>query len=345
MNPLPEQIRSEAELDEIQSRPSAELVSMIGTLASPLVVLGAGGKMGPSLCVLAKRAADAAGHPLEVVGVSRFSDAQSRRWLTDRGVRTVACDLMDRDALAGLPDSANVAYLVGLKFGTRQRPSRTWAVNTLVPAHTAERYADARIVALSTGNVYPLVPVGSGGSVESDPLTPIGEYANAAVARERIFEHFAERQGTSITSIRLNYAVELRYGVLVDIATRVGAGDPVDVRMGYLNCIWQGDANSMVLRAFDFPAPPPPALNLTGAERLSVRELAERLGAAMGRPARVVGTEAPTALLSNTGRIRELLGSPPTPLDRVLQWTARWVREHRPTWNKPSHFEVRDGQY
>jgi nucleoside-diphosphate-sugar epimerase len=318
---------------------------MIGSLSSPLVVLGAGGKMGPSLCVLAKRAAEAAGHALEVVAVSRFSGAESRRWLADRDVRTVSCDLLERAELAALPDSANVAYLVGLKFGTQQRPSRTWAVNTLAPAHTAERYADARIVALSTGNVYPLVPAESGGSIESDPLTPIGEYANAAVARERMFEHFAERQGTSVTSIRLNYAVELRYGVLVDIATKVWSGELVDVGMGYLNCIWQGDANAMILRAFDLPPPRPAALNVTGPERLSVRELAERLGAAMGRPARIAGTEAPTALLSDTGRMRALLGSPATPLDRVLQWTARWVRDGGRTWNKPSHFEVRDGRY
>jgi nucleoside-diphosphate-sugar epimerase len=345
MNRLPEQIRSEEELDEILTRPPPELVSMIGRLASPLVVLGAGGKMGPSLCVLAKRAAEAARHALEVVAVSRFSDAESRRWLDERGVRTVACDLLQREALAALPDSANVAYLVGLKFGTRQQPSRTWAVNTLAPAHAAERYAGARIVALSTGNVYPLVPVESGGSAESDPLTPLGEYANSAVARERIFEYFAERQGTSITCIRLNYAVELRDGVLVDIATKIWAGEPIDVTMGYLNCIWQGDANAMILRAFDPPAPPPSALNLTGAERLSVRELAERLGAAMGRPARIVGTEAPTALLSDTGRMRELLGAPATPLDRVLHWTAHWVREAGRTWNKPAHFEVRDGQF
>lgn len=333
------------ELDEIQTRPSAELESMIGSLSSPLVVLGAGGKMGPSLCVLAKRAAESAGHALEVVAVSRFSDADRRRWLEDRKVRTVACDLLERGALDGLPDSANVAFLVGLKFGTQQRPSRTWAVNTLVPAHAAERYTDARIVALSTGNVYPLVPVDGGGSVESDALTPLGEYANAAVARERIFEYFAEERGTAISCIRLNYALDLRYGVLVDIARKVWNGEPVDVSMGYFNSIWQGDANSMILRAFGLPAPAPRALNLTGPERLSVRDVAERLGREMGRPARIVGTEARTALLSDTSRMRELLGPAPTSVGRVLEWTARWVRDGRPTWNRPSHFEVRDGRY
>jgi nucleoside-diphosphate-sugar epimerase len=344
MTPLPHVIRGEEELDELMTRPSAELVAVVPRLASPLLVLGAGGKMGPSLCVRARRAAEAAGHELEVVAVSRFSDPSARQWLEDRGVRTLSRDLMERADVAGLPDTPNVAYLVGLKFGTQQNPARTWAVNTLIPAHVAERYPGSRIVALSTGNVYPFVPVESGGSTESDPLTPPGEYANAAVARERIFEFFAERQGTVITSIRLNYAVDLRYGVLMDIATRVRAGEPVDVTMGYLNCIWQGDANDMILRTFLLETPPR-ALNLTGPERLSVRELAERLGALINRPARVTGREAPTALLSDTSRMRELLGAPETPVDRMLEWTASWVSEGGVTWGKPSHFEVRDGTY
>jgi nucleoside-diphosphate-sugar epimerase len=344
MDSLPERIRSEAELDELMTRPSAALINAIPALTSPLLVLGAGGKMGPALCVQARRAAELAGHPLDVVAVSRFSDRGSRDWLEQRGVRTLERDLLRREQVATLPDASNVAYLVGLKFGTEQNPARTWAVNALVPAHVAERYAGARIVALSTGNVYPLVPVESRGSREHDPLTPLGEYANAAVARERIFQYFAEQQGTRIAAVRLNYALDLRYGVLVDIAKRIVSGAPVDVSMGYLNCIWQGDANDGVLRILTLPDPPA-AINLTGPERLSVRELAERLGELMDKPVRTVGVEAPNALLSDTGAMCALLGPPATPLPLVLQWTADWITQGGATWSKPAHFEVRDGRY
>ena len=301
--------------------------------------------MGPSLCVLAKRAAESAGTSVNVVAISRFSNEETRSWLEAQGVRTLSCDLMDRGAVAGLPDAENVVYLVGLKFGTQDDPARTWAVNTLIPAFVAERYARARIVALSTGNVYPQVPVGGGGSVESDALTPLGEYANAAVARERIFEYFSGRHGTPATLIRLNYAVELRYGVLVDIAQMVWRGDPVDVTVGHLNCIWQGDANDMILRALRLAECPPTAVNLTGIQQLSVHDLAGRLGELMDRPVQVTGTEGPAALLSNTTRMQRLLDTPPTTIDRMLEWTADWIRSGGATLDKPTHFQVSDGQY
>ncbi|HYE57036.1 MAG TPA: NAD(P)-dependent oxidoreductase [Rhodothermales bacterium] len=343
--PLPDRIETEADLDEVMTRPTPDLVDFIRQVRSPLVVLGAGGKMGPSLCVQAKRAAEAAGHDLQVVAVSRFTDAAARGWLEDRGVRTASADLLDRDALAGLPDAQDVIYLVGLKFGTSTAPARTWAANTLVPFHVSERYAGARIVALSTGNVYPLVPVAGTGSMESDPLTPLGEYANACVARERLFEYGSERFGTSVVTIRLNYAVDLRYGVLVDIARKVAAGEPVDVTMGYLNCIWQGDANAMIVRALGHVQAPPVALNLTGAELLAVRDLAAALGERLGRPAQIVGVEADTALHSDTTRMQQWLGLPETPLERVLDWTAHWVQHGGRLLGKPTKFEVRDGRY
>src|SRR5262245_15060570 len=294
MTTTPDLLRSEEELDEVLTRPGPALTEFIRAVPGPLLVLGAGGKMGPTLAVLAARAAGAANVPLEVVAVSRFTDAQARRWLEDRGVRTLAADLLDRDAVFGLPDAGSVIYLVGLKFGTSRQPELTWAVNTLVPAHVAERYRQARVVALSTGNVYPLVPVAGGGSVEADPLTPAGEYAHAAVARERIFTFCAQRHGTPVVLVRLNYAVELRYGVLVDVATRVYSGQPVDVTTGHLNCIWQGDANDMILRCLALAESPPAALNLTGPAVLSVRELALRFGELFGRPVRLTGSEAGT---------------------------------------------------
>lgn len=342
---LPETIENEEQLHEIMTRPSPELISFVRSLDGPLVVLGAGGKMGPSLCVRARRAADAAGTDLDVVAVSRFTDAAKREWLEERGVSTLSRDLMNRESTADLPDSENVVFLVGVKFGTSENPSTTWAVNTLVPAHVSERYPQARIVALSTGNVYPLVSVERGGAVESDSLTPIGEYANAAVARERIFEYFSLENGTPITLVRLNYAVDLRYGVLADIGRKVAAGVPIDLTMGYLNCIWQGDANDFILRSLDLAAHPPRPLNVTGAEILAVRELAERMGDVLGRAPQLTGSEAATALLSDATEAFDYFGRPPTPIDTVVQWTADWIRRGGKLWGKPTHFEVRDGTY
>lgn len=345
MSSLPHHIETEADLDAVMTHPTAALQAFVQTLRGPLVVLGAGGKMGPSLCVQVRRAAEETGHDLEVIAVSRFSDPKARAWLDERGVQTLACDLMDRAAVAALPDAENVIYLVGLKFGTRQNPAQTWAINALVPDRVSERYAGGRIVALSTGNVYPLVPVAQGGSVETDALTPIGEYANAAVARERIFEYAAGRDGTRVALIRLNYAVDLRYGVLVDLARKIAAGEPVDVTMGYLNCIWQGDANEMIVRALDLTAQPPVVLNLTGQAVLSIRDLAQRLATLMDCPIEIVGNEAETALLSNPSRAIAALGTPSVSLDTMLRWTAHWVQHGGSTLNKPTHFEVRDGRY
>ena len=279
---FPNLIETEAQLDDILTRPGARLIEFVRRLPSPLLVLGAGGKMGPTLAVLARRAAEAAGCPLRVMAVSRFNDASARTWLESRGVETISCDLFDRASVATLPEANGVIYLVGLKFGTSQNPALTWAANTLIPTAVAERFRQSRIVALSTGNVYPLVPVTSGGAKESHPLTPLGEYANAAVARERIFEYHAQCHGTPLVLVRLNYAVELRYGVLRDIAEKVWRGEAVDLSNGYFNCIWQGDANDMIIRALALAENPPRPLNLTGPDVLSIRSLAARLGELMG---------------------------------------------------------------
>jgi nucleoside-diphosphate-sugar epimerase len=342
---LPDRIQTVEALDEIMTRPRSPLIEFIPTLSSPLVILGAGGKMGPTLAVLARRAADEAGHPLDVIAVSRFSDGQSRQWLEARGVKTLLCDLFDPAALRRLPDADNVIYLVGLKFGTAQNPAATWATNTLLPAYAAERYAKARIAALSTGNVYPLSPLASGGLPESAALTPLGEYANSGVARERLFEFFSAKYGTPITLVRLSYALDLRYGVLVDIARKVFAGQPVDVTMGYFNAIWQGDANDLILRSLSLASCPPMTLNVTGTQMISVRDAALRFGELLQRPVEIVGAEADTALLSDTARLVETLGAPLTPLDLVMRWTADWIASGGPLFDKPTHFEVRDGAY
>ena len=327
------------------TQPAPPLIEFIRTVSSPLLVLGAGGKMGPTMAVLARRAADAAGHKLEVVAVSRFSDAGSRRWLEERGVRTASCDLLDGQGVSQLPDAENVIYLVGLKFGTSQNPAATWAMNTLVPARVCERFPRSRIVALSTGNVYPLSEVSRGGSVETDALTPLGEYANAAVARERIFEFHSQRNGTALALLRLFYAVELRYGVLADIARKVHAGEPIPLENGSFNCIWQGDANEMILRALALAVAPPSGWNLCRPEIFSVRHVAVRLGELLGREPVFSGTEPATALTGSAARLCARLGAPQTPLDVMLRWTAHWVNQGGRDLGRPTHFEVRDGNY
>jgi nucleoside-diphosphate-sugar epimerase len=360
---LPKVIETEAQLDEVLTRPGALLVKFIKSVPSPLLILGAGGKMGPTLAVLARRAA--ARHPLDVIAVSRFRDPAARAWLEARGVKTVSCDLLEAEAVRRLPDAEAIVYLVGLKFGTAQDPPTTWAMNTVVPLRALERYPHARIVALSTGNVYPMTQVGGGGgeggvprakppkggtpsgigSLETAPLTPLGEYANAAVGRERIFEFCARRQQTPVALLRLFYAVELRYGVLVDLAQRVHLGQPIELANGYFNCIWQGDANELILRSLALAASPPSVWNLCRPETFSVRAVARRLGELLGRPARFVGTEAPTALLGNSARICAALGAPATPLETMLHWIVHWVKLGGRNLGKPTHFEVRDGRY
>jgi nucleoside-diphosphate-sugar epimerase len=338
-------IETEEQLDDVLTRPSARLIEFIKSVSSPLLLLGAGGKMGPTLAALARRAAEEAKHPLEVVAVSRFSDPQAREWIEKRGVRAISCDLFNARDIEKLPDATSVIYLVGLKFGTAKNPSATWAANTIIPTRVAERFPKSRIVALSTGNVYPLSEVKRGGSVERDALTPVGEYANAAVARERIFEFHSRNQAIPIALLRLFYAVELRYGVLVDIAQKVCANEPIDLTNGYFNSIWQGDANDMVLRALSLCATPPSPWNLCRPEAFSVRDIATRLGQLLDRIPKFTGSESSTALLGNSSPLCAQLGSPAVSADQMLPWIAGWVKRGGRNLNRPTHFEVRDGRY
>ena len=338
-------VSNETELDDLLTQPRPVLVNFIRTVESPLVILGAGGKMGPTLAVLARRAAEEAGHKVRIIAASRFSDDRAKKWLQQRGVETCEADLLQRESFKKLPDSPNVIYLVGLKFGTARNPALTWAVNTLAPIYTVEKYKNARIVALSTGNVYPLVPAKSGGAAEGRPLSPLGEYANAAVARERLFEYCSGEHDTRVALIRLNYAVELRYGVLVDIARQVWAGEPIDLSNGYFNCIWQADANEMILRALELASSPPSAWNLTAPGVASVRDVAEQFAKIFATKAQFLNQETDTALLSNPEKICQQLGSPPTSLETMIGWIACWVRCGGKYLEKPTHFEVRDGAY
>jgi hypothetical protein len=345
MMALPDSIETEEALDEVLTRPQLALIEFIKTVSSPLVLLGAGGKMGPSLAVLARRAAQEAGRKLEIVAVSRFSNDSTRHWLESFDIHTICCDLMERESLRRLPDAEYIIYLVGLKFGTTQNPADTWAVNTLLPANVSARYPHSRIVVLSSGSVYPFVPVKSGGAIESEPLTPFGEYANACVARERIFEYCSQINGTPIALIRLFYAVELRYGVLVDLAQKVLAEQPVDLTMGYLNWIWQGDANEMILRSLALVHNPPEPFNLTHPQVQSVRALALRFGEFFNKPVILIGCEADSALLGNPGRLCAGLGIPSMSIDVVMRWIAGWLLRKGRLLGKPTHFEVRDGRY
>ena len=338
---------SDAELDDALSRPAPFVTDALAAVPGDLLVLGAGGKMGLSLAAMARRALDAAGGSRRrVIAVSRFEKPGATGPFQRAGVETIASDLLADGALAALPDADNVLFLAGMKFGSTGNLPATWAMNTFLPGLVARRFAGSRIVALSTGNVYPLVTVASGGASEGDPVAPVGEYAISCLGRERLFSYESEQRGTAVALIRLNYANALRYGVVTDIAGKVLRSEPIDLAMGHVNVIWQGDSNAQALAAFPLASSPPLVLNVTGPETASVRDVATRLAALLRAPSPVfVGTEAPTALLSNAARASSLFGPPSVPLDRLLEWTASWLRSGGSLLDKPTGFEKRDGRF
>jgi CDGSH-type Zn-finger protein/dTDP-4-dehydrorhamnose reductase len=340
--PAPE---DDASLEDLLSRPSDAVVDALRRSPGDVLVLGAGGKMGPSLSRMARRAADSLGDGRRVIAVSRFSSEKTAAELTGAGIEVVRADLGDAAALAALPDAANVVYMAGQKFGTTDQPSRTWWMNTVLPALVAERFRGSRIVAFSTGNVYPLSAADGSGSRESDPLTPLGEYANSCIGRERVLEHVTRTHGTPLALIRLSYAVDLRYGVLVDIAHRVRTGAPIDVRTGSVNVIWQGDANAQALRSLPLASSPPFVVNVTGPERLRVRDVATEFGGRFGREPALVGAEAPDALLSDTSRAQREFGAPEVSAATLIDWVTSWVARGGTTLGKATGFEVRDGRF
>jgi nucleoside-diphosphate-sugar epimerase len=335
----------DAELEERLSQPTAPLVDAMRSLAGDLVVLGVGGKMGPSLARLARRASDQAGARRRIIGVARFSTPGLRQQLERDGVETLAVDLLDPEQVARLPDAEHVVLMVGQKFGTSSDEPRTWATNVWAPGLIATRYRTARIVAFSTGNVYPLWPVDSSGPVETDPVDPVGEYAQSALARERLLTFLADRFTTPLAILRLNYAVEPRYGVLRDIADRVRARQPIDLSMGYVNVIWQRDANAIALRALAHAATPPLVLNLTGAPAVSVRSLALAFGERFGVTPVFTGTERETALLSNAAACLARFGPLPVGIDEMVDMVAAWMLAGGRSLEKPTHFQEREGRF
>ena len=337
--------RTESELEELLSRPSSGVIRALEACLGDVAILGAGGKMGPSVARMVKRAADQAGEPRRVLAVSRFTSGPLADQLTEFGIEVVRADLTDWASLASLPETPNVIFLAGQKFGTRSLPSTTWVTNTVVPALVADRFRASRIVALSTGNVYPLTALRRGGSREDDAPAPIGEYAWSCLGRERVLEHASRARGTPMAIVRLNYAVDLRYGVLVDLALKVMNGTPIDMRMGAVNVIWQGDAASQIIQCLPEAAIPPFVVNVTGAEVLSVRNIAHEFGRLFGRDPVITGSEAGDALLSNTTRAQSLWGPPSVSASRLIGWVADWVMHGGVTLGRPTHFEQREGSF
>ncbi len=332
-------------LEDLLSQPTPGVIDTMRRLEGDLMVLGVGGKIGPSLTRMARRADEQAGIQRRIIGVARFSSPDVRDRLEGWGIETIASDLLDRDALAALPDVPNLLYLPAQKFGTTGQEGRTWAMNTYLAGMVCERFPNSRIVAYSTGNVYPLTPVDSGGPAEETLLEPVGEYGMSAMGRERMFLYFSEKFNIPLSIVRLNYAVEMRYGVLVDIAQKVLAEQPVDVTMGHFNVIWQGDSNAMTLGCFDHVATPPFALNVTGAETLSIRRCAEQFAERMDKSVTLTGKEADSALLSNATRSFELFGPATVSVEQMIDWITDWLQRGGETHNKPTHFQARDGKF
>jgi nucleoside-diphosphate-sugar epimerase len=322
--------------------PNEQVIADFGGLDGDLVILGVGGKIGPTLARLAKRSAP----NKRIIGVARFSEKGLREKLTDWGVECIEADLLDRKQIEALPKPANVIFMAGRKFGSTGNEHLTWAMNAYVPAMVAEAFAASRIVAYSTGCVYPYVNVLRGGADEATPATPPpGAYANSCVAREQMFHYFSRSRKTMGRIIRLNYAIDMRYGVLHDVGWRIFKGEPLNLEMGHVNVVWQGDANSMALRALAHCTLPTSPINVSGPEIISVRWLAHAFGQRFGKTPTLTGSEAPEGWLINTGQAMRLFGYPQAPLERMIDWQAEWICRGMPSFRKDTHFDVRDGEF
>lgn len=338
-------MRTVQELEERLASPSAALIEELSQLDGNIMLLGVGGKMGPSLARLAVNAIRQAGLDKKVIGVSRFSNKELRRELEEAGVEIISADLSDDKALQALPETQNILYMAGNKFGTTGNEHFTWMMNTYLPGRVAERFRNSRMVVFSTGNVYPFTPVSQGGATERTSPNANGEYGQSCLGRERIFEHFSHKNGTPMFIYRLNYAIDLRYGVLLELARSVREGLPIDITMGHANVIWQGDANEIALRALLRCSSPPNVMNITGPETLSLRWAANEFGRKLGIEPIFTGEEAPTALLSNAAKAAATFGYPRVSLAEMIDWIGDWVGQGGETWNKPTHFQEREGKY
>lgn len=338
-------MKTVAELESRLAQPSEALIADLMSIEGDILVLGVGGKMGPSLARLAVNAIRQGGMNKQVIGVSRFSSGEIRKELEDAGVTTISCDLLNDQEFQRLPDVPNVIFMAGHKFGTTGKEYFTWAMNTYLPGRVAEKYSNSRIVVFSSGNVYPFTQTSSGGATEHTTPEPLGEYAQSCLGRERIFEYFSNQNGTPMAIYRLNYAIDMRYGVLLELAKSVSEGKAIDVTMGYANIIWQGDANEMALRSLTQCTNPPQILNVTGPETMSIRWAAEELARRLGREAVFTGTEEGTSLLSNAAKSHQRFGYPRVPLLQMIDWVADWVQQGGATWSKPTHFQERKGKF
>ncbi len=338
---LPKTIPDMAALDDLLCRPSRPLIDDLNKIDGDIMVLGVGGKMGPTLAGLAKAALP----DRRIIGVARFSEPGVKEWLEKRGIETINCDLLDEAAIRRLPQVSNIIFMAGRKFGAEGNLALTWAMNSHVPALVAQAFPKSRIVAFSTGCVYPFVPVDGKGSDESMPPDPPGEYAQSCVGRERMFEYFSRQFKTPGRLFRLNYAIDMRYGVLHDIATKVLQGTPIDVSLGHVNFIWQGDAAAQALRCLAHCDTPTSPINVSGREILAVRDLAAQFGKLFGKAPVITGKEVPTAWLTDTSQAVKLFGLPVVDTPQLVAWTADWVARSMPSLGKPTKYEVRDGRY
>lgn len=325
--------------------PSQSLIESMAQLEGDIVILGVGGKMGPSLAKLARRATDIGSKAKKIIGVARFSEPGLMDELQRLGIEVVKADLLDDADLQRLPSAPNVLYLAGTKFGTTGKEAFTWAMNSYLPGRVAEKYKGSRIVVFSTGNVYPLVDAASNGAREDHHPQPVGEYAQSCLGRERVFEYFSQLHRTPVLIYRLNYAVDVTYGVLTDIALAVRSQRPIDLRMGYVNVIWQQDANEIALRSLLHCSVPPKVLNVTGTEKLSVRQLALEFGKIFHQDPVFINEEQPTALLSDASESRHLFGEPSASVPQMIEVIAGWINEGGRLLNKPTHFQEREGKF
>lgn len=336
---------TEERLNDLLTTPSKALMDDLRALDGDIMVLGAGGKMGPTLCVLAARALQAAGSSKRVIAVSRFSDPEAIALLDRHGVQRISCDLLDRAQLAALPHAENILYMAGRKFGTGGNEWQTWAMNATLPAFVADTFRGGRIVVFSSGNIYPLVSLHTGGCTEETPVKPRGEYAMSCLARERAFEYAAQAHGTRVLLLRLNFAVDLRYGVLYDLAERMLQDEAISLSTPVYNCLWQGTANEYALRSLLHADAPARILNITGPETASVQSTAVKLGALLGKKPRFEGSPTDSAYLNDASEAIRLFGYPSVPLDMLIQWQAQWLLDGGRTLGKPTHFEERGGVY
>ncbi|MFK7778908.1 MAG: NAD-dependent epimerase/dehydratase family protein [Gimesia sp.] len=345
MTDLPATIDNIEQLDELLSRPTPQVTHALSQISGDIILLGIAGKMGPSLARMILRSDEESGTSRRIIGVSRFSDESSRQPLEDMGIETIKGDLLDANFINGLPDMPNVIFMAGMKFGATGNESLTWAMNTYLPALVCNKFRDSRISAFSTGNVYGLVSATGEGSVETDQPNPLGEYAMSCLGRERMFEHFSRTLNIPMTLIRLNYAVECRYGVLVDLAMQVYQEQTIDISMGYVNVIWQRDANALTLCSMPEANSPPKYLNVAGPQILSVRKVCEQFGTLFGKSVQFTGTEAKDALLNNGKYGEQRYGVSLVDVDQMLEWISHWIQNEGPLLGKPTHFESRSGKF